>query len=145
MKFGARQCFYTCLSCCSWGMCIQGGMCRGGYARWWGPCKAGGMHGSGWCGWQGGMCGRGMHGRSMHGGGHTWQGACIAGGVWQEGHAHDPYLPWQEACMAGGGGMQEIWRLKQAVCILLKCILFLFNFYSYNFVIISQLFIYLKN
>ena len=32
----------------------------------------------------------------MHGRGHAWQGACMAGGMHGRGHA------WQGACMVGG-------------------------------------------
>ena len=52
-----------------------------------------GMRGRG-CAWQGGVHGRqgGVHGRrGVHGRGHVWQGACMAGG-----HV------WQGACIMGG-------------------------------------------
>ena len=74
-----------------------------------------GVHGGGMCGSGGGMCGDGgsmcggMHGRglcmvveSMHGRGCAWQ---------------------QGTCVAGGACVQERWPLKQAVRILLECIL----------------------
>ena len=80
--------------------------------------------------WQGGMYGREacMHGRvkGVHGrghvwrGGHAWQGECVAIGCMAGG-----------ACTVGGMcdrgvcvcGMQERWPLKQAIGILLECIL----------------------
>ena len=78
-------------------MCMAGGECGGGacvvvvvYA-WQGVCMVGCV-----C-MAGGMCGGGVHG-----GGHAWQGACVAGG---------------HACVAGEMPLQ--W----AVRILLECIL----------------------
>ena len=55
---------------------------------------AGGMHGRGPC-VVGGMCDRG----------HTWQGACVVGGVWQ-GNMHGGGVHGQGACMAGGHAWQ---------------------------------------
>ena len=59
------------------------------------------MHGRGYA-WREGVHGRsvcmvgGMHGERCVWRGHTWQGACVAGGVHGRGHA------WQGVCMAGG-------------------------------------------
>ena len=66
------------------------------YRGWVG--RGGGMHGMGvhvrGCAWQGGMCGRAghvwqgsMHGKGgMHGRGHAWQGASMAGVCVARGH-----------------------------------------------------------
>ena len=72
---------------CGRGACMTGGVCDRGCA-WWEMCMAGGhawqrgacmaeggMHGRG-CAWQRGMCGRGA---CVVGGGHVWQGVCMAG------------------------------------------------------------------
>ena len=69
------------------GGCMAGGMHGRG-------CMAGGMHGRRVCmvvghawqtgrAWQGCVCGR----RDMCGRGHAWQGACMAGGMHDRGHA----------------------------------------------------------
>ena len=57
---------------CVWGACMVG------------TFVVGGVHGRG-----------GMHGRGMGGGGHAWQGACMAGGMYGRGHA------WWGVCRVG--------------------------------------------
>ena len=67
-----------------------------------GACVAGGVHGRGHAWW--GACVAGcvwwgtMHvgWGGMHGGGHVWQGACVAGGMRGGGCA------WWGTCMVGG-------------------------------------------
>ena len=58
----------------------------------------------------------------MHGRGHVWQGACVAGGVHDGGACVAGDMHSMETCTVGAC-MQEGQPLKWTVHILLECIL----------------------
>ena len=87
------------------GASVVGGHVWQGGMRGRGTCVAGGVHG-----------GRGMYGRgSMHGRGHSWQGACVA-------CMHVPPPPPTDTTKYGDTVNE------QAVRILLECILVFYSF-----------------
>ena len=84
-------------------------MCDGREYMYGGEGRVGGLHGR-----------QDMYGRGrvcMVGGGCAWLGACMAGVVCGED------MCCRGACMVWGCVFQERWPLKEAVCILLECII----------------------
>ena len=131
------------------GTCMVGGMCDGKREA----CVAGEV-----CGGRG-KCGGGMHGvghvwqgfvydrEGMNGwmvcvlGWHVWQGVCmvgvcVAGGACMEGVYMRGMCVGGGVCMAGAC-TQERWPMKQAVRILLECILV---FQDFTFLIWTDIF-----
>ena len=90
------------------GACIAGGVHSRGACMAGEACMAGGLHGS-----RGACMAGGMHGRE---GGHAWQGKGgmhgREGGCTWQGGMHGRGHAWQGACMAGGGMCGRYYEIR---------------------------------